>query len=86
MLTKIFIIYAIFCAVCFLYFIATTITIAYDIHRDNPDYRPKSSTIAAIAGLFKMLIVSVLPLINAGVLFVCLFQYEALKERFEQMI
>lgn len=86
MLTKILIAYAIFCVICFLYFIATVITIAYDIHRDNPDYKPKSSRIAAIAGLFKMLIVSVLPLVNIGVLFVCLFCYEELKERFEQAL
>ena len=83
MLTKILIAYAIFCAICFLYFIATVITIAWDVHRDNPDYKPKSSYIAAIASLFKMLIISALPLINMGVLFVCMFHYEEIKERFE---
>lgn len=86
MLTKILIAYAIFCAVCFLYFIATVITIAWDIHRDNPDYKPKSNYIAAIASLFKMLIVSALPLVNIGVLFMCLFYYEELKERFTSSI
>lgn len=86
MLTKILIAYAIFCAICFLYFLATVITIAWDVKRDNPDYKPKSSSIAAIASLFKMLIVSTLPLVNIGILFVCLFSYEELKERFMPMI
>lgn len=85
MLTKILIAYAIFCVICFLYLIATAITIAWDIHRDNPNYKPKSSHIAAIASLFKMLIISVLPLVNICILFVCLFHYEELKERFEPM-
>ena len=86
MFTKILIAYAIFCTICFLYFIATVITIAWDIHRDNPDYKPKSNYIAAIASLFKMLIVSALPLVNIGILFVCLFHYEELKERFTPTI
>ena len=84
--TKILIAYAIFCTICFLYFIATAITIAWDIHRDNPDYKPKSNYIAAIASLFKMLIVSALPLVNIGILFVCLFHYEELKGRFTPTI
>lgn len=86
MLTKIFIVYAIFCAVCFLYFLATVITIAWDIHRNNPDYKPKSNNMAAIASLFKMFIISILPIINIGILFVCLFYYEELKERFESIV
>ena len=86
MLTKIFVVYAIFCAVCFLYFLATLITIAWDIHRDNPNYKPQSSTLAAIASLFKMLIISALPIINVCILFTCLFYYEEIKERFETKI
>ena len=82
MLTKILIAYAIFCVICFLYLIATAITIAGDISRDYPDYKPKSSHAEAIAGLFKMLVVSVFPLVNIGVLYVCLFCYKELKERF----
>lgn len=86
MLTKIFVVYAIFCAVCFLYLLATIITIAWDIHRDNPNYKPQSSNIAAIASLFKMFIISALPIVNVCILFVCLFHYEEIKERFETMI
>ena len=86
MFTKILIAYAIFCTVCFLYFIATVITIAWDIKRNNPDCNPKSNAVAAIASLFKMLIVSALPIVNMGILFVCLFHYEEMKERFKQTI
>ena len=84
MLTEILIAYTIFCAICFLYFIATVIDIAWDIKRNYPDLKPKSNNIAAIASLFKMLVACALPLINIGVLFVCMFYYEELKEKVMQ--
>ena len=86
MLTKILIAYAIICVICFLYLIATTITIAWDIHRNNPDFKPQSNNAATIASLFKMVIISALPIVNMGILFVCLFHYEEMKERFEQSL
>ena len=86
MLTKIFTIYVIFCAICFLYLVATVITIAWDIHRRNPNLKPQSSNVAAIASLFKMLVICVIPIFNVGVFYVCLCCYEQLSERMEQAL
>lgn len=86
MLTKIFTIYTIFCGICFLYFFATIITIAWDIHHDNPNFKSQTNKVVVIASFFKMVILSVLPIVNMSILFMCMFHYKEMKERFEQAL